>query len=263
MNRDQGSISTPDIDRFIEQANLTDYQRITLPNGRILPGKDRLPTANLIYPADLTGKTVLDVGCHYGFFLHDAVRRGAAKAVGIEMDPERFQVAKTLAPLWAGKIDIHEGLLENTDLDEQFDMVLFLNVLHHVGDPVAVMHKLASLCRGTVVVEFRQPHDPQFVQEGLHGSPELTGGKLPYARRLARRVRRSIEAPVMELISRRLPVIGVGAVEYDRSYFFSQAAFRNTFVTHNRIFKSVEFRPSIRRGQALAFCECGAEDRQA
>lgn len=248
-----------DIELLLEQASLTGYQRITLPNGHVIPGEDRLPTANLVYSPELRDKTILDVGCYYGFFLHEAIRRGAKKAMGIEMDPERFRIASMLAPLWDGKVEVREGMLEDVVIDEQFDIVLFLNVLHHVNDPVAVMKKLAGLCRGTLVVEFRQPHDPQFVQEGFHGPTEIdSDGKTSISRRLARRARRGIEAPVMELISRRLPIVGVGAVEYHRSYFFSQAAFRNIFMVHNPIFKSIEFRPSVRRGQALAFCDCGA-----
>lgn len=205
---------------------------------------------------DLTGKTVLDVGCYYGFFLHEAIRRGARRAVGIEMDPQRFQIAKTLAPLWNGKVEVHQGRIEDINLDEQFDIVLFLNVMHHVNDPITVMKKLTSLCRDTLVVEFRQPHDPQFVQEALHGPTELLNHRVSRLRRLARRVRLSVEAPAMKLITRRLPIIGVGGVEYHRSYFFSQAGFRNAFVKHNRLFESVEFRPSVEDGQALAFCDC-------
>lgn len=256
MNREPTGSATPEIDLLIQEARPSDYQRITLPDGRVIPGQDRLPTANLIYPSDLTGKTVLDVGCHHGFFLHDAVRRGAMRAVGIEMDAERFRVGSILAPLWEGKVEIHHGLLEDVEIDEQFDMVLFLNVLHHVSDPVAVMRTLASLCRGTLVVEFRQPHDPQFVQESLHPAAELPTPDSSFGKRAVRKARMGIEAPLMELISKRMPIIGVGNVAYHRSYFFSQAAFRNTFMVHNHIFKSIEFRPSVRRGQVLAFCEC-------
>jgi SAM-dependent methyltransferase len=256
MADDPATSRTLDIDRFIDQAEISGYQRITLPGGRVIPGADRSPAADLVYPADLTGKAVLDVGCFYGFFLHDAIRRGARRAVGIEADPDRFRIASTLAPLWDGKVEVYEGLLEDVTLNEEFDVVLFLNVMHHVKDPVAVMRKLASLCRGTLIVEFRQPHDPQFVQEGLHGPIAPTKGRAPLARRLARRARAAIEAPIMELVTKRLPIIGVGSVEYHRSYFFSQAGFRNMFLTHNRLFRDVEFRRSLTRGQALAFCDC-------
>lgn len=256
MDRGPAADGTADVDRLLQQTDISGYQRITLPDGRVIPGADRSPTANLVFPSDLTGKTVLDVGCYHGFFLHEAVNRGARRAVGIEADPGRYRVASTLAPLWGGKVEVQQGLLEEMTLNERFDIVLFLNVMHHVEDPVAVMRKLASLCRGTLVVEFRQPHDPQFVQESLHRPSAPVQGRLPLGRRLAHRARMAIEAPLMELITRRLPIIGVGSVEYHRSYFFSQSAFRNAFLVHNRLFRRVEFRPSHTRGRALAFCDC-------
>ena len=71
---------TLDIDRFIRETKFAGYQQITLPDGRVIPGTDRSPTADLVFPADLTGKSVLDVGCNYGFFLQEAIRRGARRA---------------------------------------------------------------------------------------------------------------------------------------------------------------------------------------
>jgi 2-polyprenyl-3-methyl-5-hydroxy-6-metoxy-1,4-benzoquinol methylase len=255
MNKQFAADETLDIDRFIRETKFSGYQQITLPTGRIIPGTDRSPAADLVYRGDLTGKSVLDVGCYYGFFLHEALHRGARRAVGIEADPERFQIASTLATLWDGKIDIHQGLLEDVSLHEQFDVVLFLNVIHHVKDPVAVMKRLASLCRGTLIVEFRQPHDSQFVHECLHPRRSFQA-RHSLVGRVSHRARMKIETRVMEWVLRQLPIVGVGGVQYHRSYFFSRAAFRNMFQVHNQIFKSVEFRPSLTRGQCLAFCDC-------
>ncbi len=256
MTGDRGTHETPAVDRLLAETKFSGYQRITLPSGRVIPGTDRSPTARLVYPADLTGKSVLDVGCYYGFFLHEAIRRGARRAAGIEADPERFRIASTLATLWNGKVDVFEGLLEDVELTEKFDVVLFLNVLHHVKDPVPVMKRLAGLCRGTLIVEFRQPHDSQFVQECFHEEKLAPGAGSSLVRRMSRRVRTAVETRLMERLTRRLPVVGVGSVEYHRSYFFSQAGFRNMFQVHNALFRSVEFRPSLTRGQALAICDC-------
>jgi SAM-dependent methyltransferase len=256
MTNQQISGDTLDIDRFIRETQFAGYQQITLPTGRVIPGTDRSPTAELVFPADLTGKTVLDVGCNYGFFLQEAIRRGAKRAVGIEADRESFRVASTLARLWNGKIEVHQGLLEEVQLNEKFDLVIFLNVIHHVKDPVPVVRKLASLCRGTLIVEFRQPHDPQFVQECFHKEKLPTAGRRSLFRRVGHRIRISIETRIMELATKRLPIIGVGSVEYHRSYFFSRGGFKNMFLVHNRMFKSVEFRPSVTKGQALAVCDC-------
>lgn len=255
MDRDRVPTEALDVERFIRETEFSGYQRITLPTGQVIPGTDRAPVADLVYGSDLTGKSVLDVGCHYGFFLHDAIRRGARRAVGIEADPERYRIASTLATRWNGKIDVHEGLLEDIELNEKFDVVLFLNVIHHVKDPVRVIRRLASLCRGTLIVEFRQPHDPQFVQECFHGRA-LARAKRSLFGRMTHRLRVAGETRLMEWATKRLPIVGVGSVEYHRSYFFSRAGFRNMFQVHNRMFKNVSFRSSLTRGQALAICDC-------
>lgn len=241
-----------DLERMLRDTTFSGYQRIPLPDGRVIPGTDRSPMADLVFPGDLRGKTVLDVGCYYGFFLHEAIRRGASRAVGIEADPERFRIAGTLAGLYEGKVEVHQGLLEDVSLTERFDVVLLLNVLHHVRDPIAVLRKLAGLCRGTVVVEFRQLHDPQFVRECLR--PGRSVDTAPAGR--AGRALVALQARLLRWMTRRLPLIGVGAVEYHRSFFFSRAAFRNTVVVHNRLFEAVEFRDSLTAGQALAYCRC-------
>jgi SAM-dependent methyltransferase len=256
MTSDQATNQPRDIDRFISETEFAGYQRITLPSGRVIPGADRSPVADLVYPADLTGKSVLDVGCNYGFFLHDAIRRGARRAVGIESDPERFRIASTLAPLWDGKIEVYQGLLEDLELHERFDVVLLLNVVHHVKDPMPVVKKVAGLCRGTLVVEFRQPHDPQFVRDCFHKQDDRPQGRRSIIQRATRRVQNAIETRLMEQVTKRLPMIGVGSVEYHRSYFFSQLGFKNVFQVHNGLFRSVEFRPSVTRGEALAICDC-------
>jgi 2-polyprenyl-3-methyl-5-hydroxy-6-metoxy-1,4-benzoquinol methylase len=256
MTRDQAMSEGFDVDRFINETTFSRYQRITLPGGRVIPGTDRSRVADLIYPFDLAGKSILDVGCYYGFFLHEAIRRGAERAVGIEADPERFRIASTLARLWNGTIDIHQGTVEELELNEKFDHVLLLNVLHHVKDPVPVIRKLTGLCQGTMIVEFRQPHDAQFVSECFHKDRAADSAKGSLVRRSAQRVRMALETRLVEQVTKRLPLIGVGSIEYHRSYYFSQAGFRNMFQVHNRLFRSIEFRPSVTQGQALAICDC-------
>ena len=216
------------------------------------------PLADLIFPSDFAGKTVLDVGCYYGYFLHEAIRRGAERAVGIEANPERFQISSKLSQLWNGKIDICQGLVEDVKIEERFDYVIFLNILHHVIDPVAVMRRLVSLCRGTLIVEFRQPVDREFLFECFHKPGQVErGGSL--VGRTIRRARMGIEGVMMRAIMGTIPMIGVASVEYHRSYFFSPRAFSNTFQIHNKLFREVEFRPSLAKGQILAFCDCRPE----
>lgn len=39
-------------------------------------------------PADLTGKTVLDIGCNAGFYSMEMKRRGAARVLAIDFDED-------------------------------------------------------------------------------------------------------------------------------------------------------------------------------
>lgn len=52
------------------------------------------------------------------------------------------------------KVEFHHNLIEELDVDEQFDTVTMLNVLEHVADPVEVLRKAASLLSndGTLIV---------------------------------------------------------------------------------------------------------------
>src|SRR5512147_222462 len=48
-------------------------------------------------PRDLTGKSVLDIGCNAGFFAIEMKRRGAARVVGIDSDPDYLAQARFAA----------------------------------------------------------------------------------------------------------------------------------------------------------------------
>lgn len=245
-----------EVENFIRNTRFTGYQKITLPSGYVIPGNDRKPLADKIFPEDFEGKTYLDVGCYYGFFLHDVIRRGASRAVGIEADSERFRIAKKLASLWGGKIEILEGLVEEIDCIEQFDVVTFLNVLHHVTDPMQVMIKLAGLCKGTLIVEFRQPVDNEFLLERFHSPGKTDFRQRSLIGKVINRSRLELERFFMARAMKRFPMIGVASVEYHRSYFYSPKAFVNAFQVHGKLFRSVEFRRSLTSGQILAFCDC-------
>ena len=70
------------------------YQNIDLPYGLSTGGTDRSPTARAIFPDDMTGKTVLDLGCKFGFFCFEALKRGAKRAVGVDVDPYSLERAR-------------------------------------------------------------------------------------------------------------------------------------------------------------------------
>ena len=139
--------------------------------------------------------------------------------MGIEADPGRFKISEKCAGLWDGKIGIREGLVEEVDLDDQFDFVTFLNVLHHVTDPMLVMKKLASLCKGTLIVELRQPTDKQFLFESFHSPRETDSQERSIVGRAWGKGRLAAEQFFMARLMNRVPLLGIASVEYHRSYF--------------------------------------------
>jgi 2-polyprenyl-3-methyl-5-hydroxy-6-metoxy-1,4-benzoquinol methylase len=240
-----------EVDDLLRDVELSGYQRIVLPSGRVLPGRDLSHLADLIFPASLEGKTVLDVGCYYGYFLHNAVERGARKAVGLEPDARRFQVASTLAPLWKGKVEVRRQRIEELETREKFDYVLFLRVLHHVADPIHAMTMVAEHCRGLAMVMFREPHDIQFAAEILRGVPR---------RAVAARLKARLQSFAIRMLSRDLGIIGIGATASERGYYFNQKGFRNAFLVHRPLFKNIAFRPTHKPSLTLAVCS-SFEDR--
>lgn len=94
-------------------------------------------------PADLTGRTVLDVGCNAGFFSMEMKRRGAARVVAIDSDERYLAQARFAAEV--NGLDIEFRLLDVYDvgsLREKFDLVLFMGVLYHLRHPLLALDLL-------------------------------------------------------------------------------------------------------------------------
>ncbi len=109
-------------------------------------------------PDDLSGMTVLDIGCNAGFYAIEMKRRGAARVVGIDHD-ERYLAQARLASEVAGAA-IELRRLEVYDvgaLRERFDLVLFLGVLYHLRHPLLALDLLHEhVCADRLVFQTLQ-----------------------------------------------------------------------------------------------------------
>jgi tRNA (mo5U34)-methyltransferase len=94
-------------------------------------------------PADLTGKTVLDVGCNGGFYSLEMKRRGAKRVVGIDHDPAYLAQARFAAEASGLDIQFHQlDVYSVAELRERFDLVLFMGVLYHLRHPLLALDLL-------------------------------------------------------------------------------------------------------------------------
>jgi tRNA (mo5U34)-methyltransferase len=113
-------------------------------------------------PHDLTGKTVLDIGCNGGFYSIEMKRRGAARVLGIDHDEDYLKQARFAAEMTG--LDIEFAQLSVYDigaLGERFDLVLFLGVLYHLRHPLLALDLIREhVAKDLFVCQSMQRGDP-------------------------------------------------------------------------------------------------------
>jgi tRNA (mo5U34)-methyltransferase len=133
-------------------------------------------------PADLTGRSVLDVGCNAGFYSIEMKRRGADRVVGVDWDERYLAQARFAAEVCGVRIELRRlSVYDIAALGERFDVVLFMGVLYHLRYPLLaldLLHEHAtrdllvfqSMLRGSVEVAEVQP-DYQFSETSVFDAP--------------------------------------------------------------------------------------------
>jgi tRNA (mo5U34)-methyltransferase len=98
-------------------------------------------------PADLSDKSVIDIGCNGGFYSIEMKRRGARRVVGIDHDPDYLAQAQFAADVLGLDIEFHQlSVYDVAQLGERFDVVIFMGVLYHLRHPLLAL----DLIRGHV-----------------------------------------------------------------------------------------------------------------
>jgi tRNA (mo5U34)-methyltransferase len=105
-------------------------------------------------PSDLTGSSVLDIGCNAGFYSIEMKKRGASRVVGIDSDEIYLQQARFAAEV-SGFPDIEFRALSVYDvgsLRERFDVVIFMGVLYHLRHPLLALDTLYDSVVGDLLI---------------------------------------------------------------------------------------------------------------
>jgi tRNA (mo5U34)-methyltransferase len=147
-----------------EVGTRTWFHTIDLGNGVRTPGQKDTPSEvrHFRIPADLTGKTVLDIGAYDGFYSFEAERRGAARVVAADhwtwnwpgSDARRnFDLAHDVLGSRVEPVDVSVEELSPERVGGTFDVVLFLGVLYHAPDPIGYLRNVRSVTAGMAIVE--------------------------------------------------------------------------------------------------------------
>lgn len=115
-------------------------------------------------PQDLTGKSVLDIGCNAGFYSLEMKRRGADRVLGIDFDEDYLAQARFATEVAGLKIEFRKlSVYDVGALGETFDVVLFMGVLYHLRHLLLALDLLYENVVGDMLV----------VQSMLRGSPRV------------------------------------------------------------------------------------------
>lgn len=91
-------------------------------------------------PQDMTGMTVLDIGCNGGYYSLEMKRRGAARVIGIDTDDHYLRQARFAAEVAGADIEFRRLPVWNVAaLGERFDLVIFMGVLYHLRHPLLAL----------------------------------------------------------------------------------------------------------------------------
>jgi tRNA (mo5U34)-methyltransferase len=105
-------------------------------------------------PADLTGKSVLDIGCNAGFYSMEMKRRGADYVLGVDMDERYLQQARLAADvLGYGGIEFRFlSVFDVAALGRKFDVVIFMGVLYHLRHPLLALDLIYEHVAGDMMI---------------------------------------------------------------------------------------------------------------
>jgi tRNA (mo5U34)-methyltransferase len=105
-------------------------------------------------PKDLSGRSVLDIGCNAGFYSIEMKRRGASRVLGIDSD-ERYLAQARFASEVLGFDDVEFRKLDVYDvgaLGETFDVVIFMGVLYHLRHPLLALDLIREHVAGDLLL---------------------------------------------------------------------------------------------------------------
>ena len=104
-------------------------------------------------PEDLSGKTVLDIGCNAGFYSIEMKRRGAERVLGIDSDDRYLAQARLAAEVTDTDVEFRNlSVYDIGRIGERFDIVLFLGVFYHLRHPLLALDLIHEHVAGDMLV---------------------------------------------------------------------------------------------------------------
>jgi SAM-dependent methyltransferase len=172
--------------RFVADSTFVWHQRFMIAPNVYTPGLNDIEwlLALAELPADLSGRTVLDVRTTNGGAAFELRRRGAERVLATDIVDEHWFGFAELRSFLGYEVGFQRTSIYESDFvgRERFDIVLFLGVLHHLRHPLLALDNLRQLIAGSGYIEtaVADCEGPQFAglsatrfyrNRELHGDP--------------------------------------------------------------------------------------------
>lgn len=156
MSTNASDIRSSDLRREIEALGPL-FHNLHLPNGvQTAPGHQygdfpRFKWQHLaqVVPEDLSGWSVLDIGCNAGFYSIELARRGA-NVLGIDVEPLYLRQARWAAERCGltDRLEFVEGqVYQLAQAQREFDLVWFTGVFYHLRYPTLALDLVRRLTK--------------------------------------------------------------------------------------------------------------------
>ena len=118
-------------------------------------------------PLDISGLTVLDIGCNAGFYSFELARRGAS-VTAIDIDPCYLRQARWAAGVYGleKRVSFHQmQLYDLAHQDKTYDLVWFMGVFYHLRYPLLALDIISRITANMMVFQSlmmpgRENHTP-------------------------------------------------------------------------------------------------------
>ena len=114
---------------------------------------DLWATIESAFPEDMSGATVLDIGCNAGFYTFQLAARGA-RVTGIDHDPHYLRQARFAAEVLGHDVELVEmEAYDVPELGRRFDYVVFMGVLYHLRYPLLGLDRVREVVGNRMVFQ--------------------------------------------------------------------------------------------------------------
>jgi tRNA (mo5U34)-methyltransferase len=116
-----------------------------------------------VLPSDLSGWSVLDIGCNAGFYSLELKRRGAERVLGIDHDEHYLRQARFAAGVEGIDVEFRRmSVWQIAELEERFDLVIFMGVLYHLRHPLLALDLIHEhVARNLMLFQSMQRGSPE------------------------------------------------------------------------------------------------------